>query len=109
MRALRRGRGSPQAGVCLQMPALEPARDQPVPRALYEELRREMVEIYLDGLKGDFVGVQYYSRMRVDPAVPGRFAPPPPGEPLTQMGWEIHPEGLYAAIAEAAGTGCRWS
>jgi beta-glucosidase len=105
VRALGAGRGAPQAGICLQMPALEPARDEPACVARYEELRLEMVEVYLDGLAGDFVGVQYYSRMRVDPAAAAGFAHAPPGEPLTQMGWEIHPEGLYAAIADAASTG----
>ena len=51
------------------------------------------------------MGVQYYSRMRVDPAVSGRFAPAPAGAPLTQMGWELHPEGLHRAITAAAGSG----
>ncbi len=98
--------GGPKAGICLQMPALEPARpDDAACVAAYEELRHGMVDVYLDGLAGDWVGVQYYSRMRVDPAVAGRFAPPPEGEPLTQMGWEIHPEGLHDAITAAARTG----
>ncbi len=98
--------GGPKTGICLQMPALEPARpDDPACVALHDELRHEMIDVYLDGLSGDWVGVQYYSRMRVDPAATGRFAPPPEGEPLTQMGWEIHPEGLHAAITAAAGTG----
>ena len=105
IRALEAGRGAPRAGICLQMPAFEPARDEPACIARYDELRREMVEVYLDGLQGDFVGVQYYSRMRVDPAAAAGFAPPPPGAPLTQMGWELHPEGLHAAITEAASTG----
>jgi len=87
------------------MPALEPARDDAACIAAYDELRRELVEVYLDGLQGDFVGVQYYSRMRVDPAAAAGFAPPPPGAPLTQMGWELHPPGLHAAITEAASTG----
>jgi beta-glucosidase len=105
LRALKAGRGEPLAGICLQMPAFEPARDEPACVARHDELRREMTEIYLDGLQGDYVGVQYYSRMRVDPAAVSGFAPAPAGEPLTQMGWEIHPEGLYAAIAQAAGSG----
>ncbi len=104
VRALGAGPGSPKAGVCLQMPALEPARpDDPACVALFEELRTEMIDVYFeDGLEGDFVGVQYYSRMRVDPAATGRFAPAPAGAALTQMGWEIHPEGLHAAISRAA-------
>jgi beta-glucosidase len=49
--------------------------------------------------------VQYYTRQRVDPAAPGGFAPAPEGAPLTQMGWELHPEGLHASIMDAASTG----
>ena len=105
VRALAGGRGEPRAGICLQMPAFEPARDEPACIAAYEELRREMIEIYLEDLQGDFVGVQYYTRQRVDPAAASGFAPAPEGAPLTQMGWEIHPEGLYDAISEAPGSG----
>jgi beta-glucosidase len=105
VRALKGGRGAPLAGICLQMPAMEPARDEPACLARFEELRREMVEVYLEGLQGDYVGVQYYSRQRVDPATAGGFAPAPSGAPLTQMGWEIHPEGLHAAIADGARSG----
>jgi hypothetical protein len=42
------------------------------------------------------------SPIRVEP---GGFAPAPPGAPLTQMGWEIHPEGLHRAIVSAARSG----
>jgi len=66
VRALAAGAGSPRAGICLQLPALEPARaDDEACVTLYQELREEMVEVYLDGPPGDFVGVQYYTRMRV--------------------------------------------
>jgi len=104
--AVKSGRGDPQAGVCLQLPAFEPARpEDPACVAAFDELRHEFEDVYLDGLQGDWVGVQYYSRMRVDPAVSGRFAPAPAGAPLTQMGWELHPEGLHRAITAAAGSG----
>jgi beta-glucosidase len=56
-------------------------------------------------LPGDFCGVQYYTRERLDPAVPGHHASPPEGAPVTQMGWEIFPEGLHRAITTAAGSG----
>jgi beta-glucosidase len=69
------------------------------------ELVQPMEDIYLEDLAGDWVGVQYYSRMRVDPAAAGGFAPEPGGAPLTQMGWEIHPEGLHRAIVSAARCG----
>jgi beta-glucosidase len=89
------------------MPAFEPAcPGDPGCEALCAELQHEMIDVYLEGLPGDFVGVQYYTRERIDPAVPGHDAPPPPDAPLTQMGWEIHPEGLHRAIvAAAAGSG----
>jgi beta-glucosidase len=106
VRAVKSGRGAPQAGVCLQLPAIEPARpDDPACVAACDELRDEMENVFLADLQGDFVGVQYYTRMRVDPALSERFAPAPAGAPLTQMGWEVHPEGLHRAIASAARTG----
>jgi beta-glucosidase len=102
--ALASGAGSPQAGICLQLPALEPARaDDPACVALHDELRAEMWDAWLDpGIGGDWVGVQYYTRMRVDPGATTHFAPAPAGAPLTQMGWELHPQGLHEAIAGAA-------
>jgi beta-glucosidase len=104
--AVKTGRGDPQAGVCLQLPAFEPARpDDPACVAACAELVREMEEVYLEDLAGDWVGVQYYTRQRVDPAAAGGFAPAPEGAPLTQMGWELYPEGLQRAIAGAARTG----
>jgi beta-glucosidase len=105
--AVKTGRGDPQAGVCLQLPAHEPARPgDPACEAACRELVAGMEDVYLEAeLAGDWVGVQYYSRTRVDPAYADGTAPAPDGAPLTQMGWEIHPEGLYRAIASAARAG----
>jgi beta-glucosidase len=103
--AVKTGAGAPEAGLCLQLPDLEPAHDDAACVAAYEELRHEMETVFLDDLAGDWVGVQYYSRMRVDPAYADGFAPPPDGAPLTAMGWELNPEGLHRAIAAAAATG----
>ena len=36
VRALKSGRGAPLAGICLQMPAFEPARDEPASRGATE-------------------------------------------------------------------------
>jgi beta-glucosidase len=106
VQAVKTGKGDPQAGACLQLPAFEPARpEDPICVAACAELVRVMEDVYLDDLAGDWVGVQYYSRQRVDPTANDGFARAPEGEPLTQMGWEIHPEGLHRAIASAAGTG----
>jgi beta-glucosidase len=98
--------GGPQTGVCLQMPDLQPARpDDPACLAATEALEQEMIDVYLDDLRGDFVGVQYYTRMRVDPAHPDSFAPAPAGLPLTQMGWELNPDGLRKTLHKAARAG----
>jgi beta-glucosidase len=104
--AIKTGRGDPRAGVCLQLPAFEPARaGDAACEAACAELVEEMEEIYLRDLAGDWVGVQYYTRQRVDPARADGFAPAPAGAPLTQMGWELHPEGLHRALASAARAG----
>ncbi len=94
------------AGVCLQLPALEPARPgDPVCEASTRELREIMIEPFVTNPAGAFVGVQYYTRMRVDPAYADGFAPAPADAPVTQMGWELHPPGLRAALDTAARTG----
>ena len=54
---------------------------------------------------GAFVGVQYYTRERLDPALPGLGAPAPEDVTLTQMGWELNPDGLNRAIRLAASSG----
>ena len=44
----------------------------------------------------DFLGINYYSRIRVtlgQGPYPVRYLPPE--NPLTGMGWEVYPEGLY--------------
>lgn len=51
-----------------------------------------------------FVGVQYYSRTRYD-ASRGGFAMPDFNRTLSQMGWEIYPEGFAPVLRQAAATG----
>jgi beta-glucosidase len=104
--AVKSGRGDPQAGVCLQLPAYEPARPGDAAcEVAFHESREYMADVYLEDLAGDWVGVQYSPRQRVDLARAGGFAPAPDGAPLTQMGWELYPEGLHRAITAAARTG----
>jgi beta-glucosidase len=106
VRALGAGAGAPKAGICLQLPDFEPARPgDPDCEAFTAEIRREMGEIYVEDLPGAFVGVQYYTRERLDPAIPGHGKMPPEGAPVTQMGWELNPDGLGRAIRLAARSG----
>jgi len=94
------------AGVCLQLPAIEPARpEDPGCVAAADELREVMVEPFVDDPGGAFVGVQYYTRMRADPARFATFGPAPAGARLTAMGWEWHAPGLRAALDTAARAG----
>jgi beta-glucosidase len=89
----------PRAGLCLQMPDLQGDEE------LRSLAQREMIDVYLDDLPGAFAGVQYYTRMVLDPRAPGLVAAPPEDAPTTQMGWEIHPEGLLKALRSAARAG----
>ena len=54
----------------------------------------------------DFVGVNYYSRgiTRHDPSDPPVMAPrvPAEGAPVTQLGWEVYPEGLTETLVGVA-------
>jgi beta-glucosidase len=72
-------------------------------------MRYEIIDRYLDNLTppdgGDWLGVQYYRKQWVDPASPTLFAAPPPGVPVTQMGWAVHPDGLREVLHRAARTG----
>jgi beta-glucosidase len=106
VRALGAGAGDPKAGLCLQLPDLVPARPgDPDCEAFVAAHRYELAEIYLEDLPGDYVGVQYYTRERLDPAQPGHKVPPPEDATLTQMGWELNPEGLDRALRLAARSG----
>jgi beta-glucosidase len=60
----------------------------------------------IPGLKksSDFIGVQYYSRMRYD-AASGGPAPADLERTLSQMGWEVYPEGFPPLLRRAAATG----
>jgi beta-glucosidase len=82
----------PRAGICLEAPDIQGHPE------LAAETQHEMIDIYLEDLVGDFVGVQYYTRMVMDPNVPGLVADPPKDAHVTLMGWEIHPEGFLKAL-----------
>lgn len=105
-------RGAVRAGICLQLPAMEPARPDDADCVAACEFAREwMQDVYIEALRsdpvgaGDFVGVQYYSRQRIDPHQAGGTAPAPERERVTQMGWVWYPDGLRQALHTAARTG----
>lgn len=53
----------------------------------------------------DYFGLNYYSRdiVEYDPSQPGGFGRRvKEGAPVTELGWEIYPEGLHTVIMEAA-------
>lgn len=112
VQAVHAGPGSPQAGICLQLPVLEPARpDDPDCMGACAFAREWMQDVYIEALRedparaGDFVGVQYYSTQLIDPSSSGGTVPAPEGERTTQMGWVWHPDGLRQALHTAAGAG----
>lgn len=65
---------------------------------------RPDVEIAGLAASSTFLGVQYYTRTRYD-AAHGGFAAPDFNRTLSQMGWEIYPEGFAPVLRQAAATG----
>jgi beta-glucosidase len=100
-----------QVGVCLQLPYIEPLRSDDDGDVMVADLLRGlMVDSHLDDLRaagdpGDFVGLQYYFRMRVDASRPDFQAPPPQGAETTQMGWEVYPAGFGRMLRRVAESG----
>ena len=98
-----------QVGTCLQLPYIVPADDSDEAKQIAELARAELQESHIDDLLaggdvGDFVGLQYYTRMRMDPSQTELEQLPPEGVETTLMGWEVFPEGLrhqLHAIARA--------
>jgi beta-glucosidase len=95
--ALRAGPGDFPVGLTLSMndwQAVEGGEE------LLAELRRDSEDVYLEATAGDdFVGVQNYSRVRVDAS--GMLGPED-GVAVTQMGYEYWPEALGATVRRAA-------
>ena len=100
-----------QVGVCLQLPWVEPLRPDDEGDVMVADLIRGfMVDSHLDDLRaggdvGDYVGLQYYFRMRADSSRPDFSALPPEGAETTQMGWEVFPEGLGRMLRRVADAG----
>jgi beta-glucosidase len=106
--ALRSGAGRPRIGTCLQLPVIESMSEQDAGTA--DWLRATMVDEHIADLRaggdvGDWVGLQYYTRVRIDSAQPELIAPPPPGAETTLMGWEVYPEGFGQMLRRIADAG----
>ena len=97
-----------KVGVCLQLPLIEPLRaDDESDVMVADLLRGLMVDSHLQDLRdggdvGDFVGLQYYFRMRIDASRHDFQAPPPDGAETTQMGWEVFPAGFGQMLRRVA-------
>lgn len=109
--ALRAGAGSPKIGTCLQLPLIEPLRPGSSEDAAIVDLARQFVmDDHIDDLRrggdvGDFVGLQYYTRVRIDATNPLLLAAPPEMAETTQMSWEVYPDGLGRMLRRLADTG----
>ncbi len=94
--ALRGGRGSYPVGMTLAMRDMQalPGGEEMCARARYEA-----EDIYLEAARNDdFLGVQCYSRERFGPE---GILPAEGSIPFTQMGYEVWPQGLEAALRYA--------
>jgi len=89
-------------GITLAMSPVEVVRDEPAAHVRAAEILAGGIDVYLDGLAGDYVGVQYYFPVRVDPGRSSGTADPYPGERRTLMGWPVDPSGLSWCIERAA-------
>lgn len=109
--ALRSASPATKSGTCLQLIPFEAA--DPADGASLElaaTLNAELTGVHIDDLTaggdvGDWVGVQYYSRARVDASRTPPLAPPPSGTETTLMGWEVYPAGFRWALDTAAQVG----
>jgi beta-glucosidase len=116
---------APRVGITLALQAIEPYRpESAADRELAARRDAETNGVSLDALRtglfhypdrepvdipglkeaSQFVGAQYYTRMRYD-AQTGSVAPIDPARPCTQMGWEVYPEGFGPLLQRAAATG----
>ncbi len=109
--ALRSAAPATRPGTCLQLIPFQPAdAEDEEAGELAGLLDAEMTGSHIDDLTaggdvGDWLGVQYYSRVLVDPRRNPPLARPPQGSETTLMGWEVYPPGFRWAIDTAASAG----
>jgi len=121
-----KSQGSPEIGITLAVVAQEPFRpDSKADRRLAARRDAEFNQVCfdalrtgifaypgakaekIDGLAGSstFVGVQYYTRFRYDGDSGGPVFPDVEHRTISQMGWEVYPEGFPPLLRRAAETG----
>jgi beta-glucosidase len=94
--AVRSGPGDAPVGLTLAMTDWQPV-DGGEERV--NRIRKNYEDVYLEAARqDDFIGVQTYSRSRVNP---DGVMPPEDGVELTQMNYEFWPEALEATIRRA--------
>ncbi|QQV77613.1 glycoside hydrolase family 1 protein [Sphingomonas aliaeris] len=94
--AIKAGPGDFPVGVTLSMQEIQAVG----PGNLAGQAEHTMYGGWIDAArKADFVGVQTYSRLRIDHK---GLMPPEPGVPLTDMGYENYPSAIGATIRYAA-------
>ena len=119
-------RGVPEIGITLSLMAYEPLRpDSEADRKLAARRDAEANETCLEALRtgifsypdtpaeeipglagsSTFVGAQYYTRLRYDAKTGDLGMPDVDARTITQMAWEVYPEGLPPLLRRAAGTG----
>ena len=94
--AIKAGPGEFPVGVTLTTQAIEPVGEG----SLAPEFEALLYGSWWDAINAsDFVGVQAYTRFRVDSK---GIVPPPPGAELTAAGYEYYPQALGQMIRLAA-------
>ncbi|MBI2168713.1 MAG: glycoside hydrolase family 1 protein [Actinobacteria bacterium] len=93
---VKAGPGNSPVGLALSMTDFQALEGGEERMARY---RYKMEDVFLEACRGDdFIGVQTYTRDRIDPE--GRVAPED-GVPLTLMGYEFWPQSLEATVRRA--------
>jgi beta-glucosidase len=93
-----RASGNCAVGMTLAMRDLQA---EPGAEELCAGAARESQGLFLEAARADdFIGVQCYTRQRIGLGGP---LPPEPGAEFTQMGYEMWPDAVQAAIRQASG------
>ena len=109
--AVRAGKGSPRVGVCLQLAPVEALRpgdpaDEGKAAFLRAIIRDDhLADLAAGGDVGDWVGLQYYTRLRIDGRADQALADAPEGAEVSSLGWEVHPAGFDQALRDLAAVG----